>query len=239
MPNKFENFSNQHLAAVGFFVLFTFIFIWFGKNSDEKRKWQIGLAISFLGFAVMITDLGYRLVTGIFDIKKDLPFFLCDVVVLILPLVISLRNRKWLGILYFWAVAGTLQALITPELDHGFPTFEYFRYFIMHAGIVSAVVYCIVVVDIKITWRDFVHAILYAQVYLIAVFIINLLLDTNYSYTMAKPRTTTLMDILGPWPWYILTAELLMIVLFLALMIPFILKKKKQLQKVIISKMLK
>jgi len=223
MPNRFETFSIHHFAALFVFAMFTMLAVWFGLNSDEKRKLWIGFGIATIAFAFMLIDSIYRLVTGKYDVLKDLPFFLCDFVVIILPWVILKQQRKWIGILYFWVVAGTLQALLTPELAEGFPEFEFFRYFIMHGGIVTAVVYYIIVFKIKIRWKDFWNAILYVQFYLIGVHIINVILRSNYSYTMAKPTSQTILDYMGPWPWYILFGEFLMIALFLLLKIPYIL----------------
>lgn len=222
MDPIFESFSLQHFYALIVFALITIMAIWFGWKSNDRTKQQIGFIIAFIAFSIMVFDLIYRLATKTLDILGDLPLFLCDLVVCILPIVIWKRNRKWLGILYFWAVAGTLQALITPELKSGFPSFEYFRYFIMHAGIVSAVVYCIVVWKINITWRDFLNAILYAQFYIIGIHIINIFLESNYSYTMRKPESVTILNFMGDWPWYILVAEIVMIILFLVLMLPFV-----------------
>ncbi len=231
MYPEFETFSLQHFSALILFALFTFLAIWFGWNSSDKTKKWIGLSIALIALFIMVFDSVYRLLTGQFDILDDLPLFLCDIVVILLPFIILKENRKWLGILYFWAVAGTLQALITPELEEGFPRFEFFRYFIMHAGIVSAVIYCIVVWRIKINWKDFLHAIVFAQVYIVSVHLINLLLQSNYSYTVRKPEDPTILDLLGEWPWYIFWGEILMIALFLLLIIPFLFKSRFSSQK--------
>ena len=69
-------------------------------------------------------------------------------------------------------------------------------------------------------------AILYAQGYLLVVHVFNILLKSNYSYTMSKPESATILDLMGPWPWYIFFADLVMGVLFLLLMLPFIIGKK-------------
>lgn len=222
MYPEFETFSLQHYSALLVFALFTFLATWFGWNSSDKTKKWIGLSIACMALFIMFFDAINRLITGRFDIRDDLPLFLCDVVVMVLPFIILTENRKWLGILYFWAVAGTLQALITPELEEGYPRFEFFRYFIMHAGIVSAVIYCMVVWKIKINWKDLLNAIVVAQIYIISVHLINLLLESNYSYTVRKPDDPTVLDLMGDWPWYILWGEILMIVLFLILLIPFL-----------------
>ena len=228
MDPVFEAFSVQHFSVLLLFAVFTAFVIYLGKISNERTKTHIGFSISFLALSVMVIDLVYRLLTGIFDILNDLPLFLCDLVVCILPFVILQKSRKWLGILYFWAIAGTLQALITPELKQGFPAFEFFRYFIMHAGIVTAVLYAIIVWKIRIGWRDFYLAIVYAQIYLVCIHIINVILSSNYSYTMQKPEGRTILDLMGAWPWYLLWAEGLMIALFCLLMVPFLFAKSAE-----------
>ncbi len=226
MKADFEPFSIQHFSVLIIFALFTLLIIWFGLNSNILMKKWIGFGISLVASAIMVFDSIYRLVTHTFDVLADLPFFLCDVVVLVLPFAIWTENRKWLGIFYFWALAGTLQALITPELEDGFPGFNFFRYFIMHAGIVTAVIYFIVVWKIKISWQDFWNAILFAQLYIIGIHIINIVLRSNYSYTMRKPESATILDFMGAWPWYLLFGELVMIILFLLLMLPFAGKRR-------------
>src|SRR4030095_11044162 len=172
-----------------------------------------------------------RYFTGTLDILVDLPFFLCDLVALLLPVIIFQQNRKWLGIIYFWALAGTMQALITPDLKSNFLSFDFFRYFIMHGGIVSAIIYCIIVWKIKITWRDLWNAVLYVQFYIIGVHLVNLVLRSNYSYTMAKPANPTILDLLGVWPWYLFWAEILTMVLFVLLLLPFLISKNKKEEK--------
>ena len=51
-------------------------------------------------------------------------------------------------------------------------------------------------------------------------------MGTNYSYTMAKPDGTSVLDLFGGWPWYILGGELIMMVLFTLLMMPFAFKQR-------------
>jgi uncharacterized membrane protein YwaF len=47
-------------------------------------------------------------------------------------------------LIYFWGLAGTLQAVITPDLAVGFPHPMFFEYVVGHLGIVLAAVFLVV-----------------------------------------------------------------------------------------------
>lgn len=224
MNTGFETFSIEHIFILIVCALITYGLIKWGLASEEPQKSDIGLVIAGLTFSALIIEAIVKLYEGNYDVRSDLPFFMCDVVAMFLPFVMLYQKRKWLGIFYFWALAGTIQALITPDLEAGFPSFHFFRYFISHAGIIAAIVYAVVVNKIKIGWQDFLQAIMYAQVYLVAVHILNQLMGSNYAYTMQKPPGDSMLNLMGPWPWYILAGELVMVLLFLILMIPFLFK---------------
>ena len=228
MGSGFETFSQQHYSALLVIGLLAILLIRLGQRSDEPLKSDIGLYLAGVTCATVILDSFVKLFFGTYDYLVDLPFFLCDFVAVLLPFIIAFKNRKWIGILYFWALAGTFQAMVTPDLIDGFPSFHFFRYFIGHAGIIITIIYTVVIDRIRITWHDFVNAIIYAQIYLVVVHVINYFLGSNYSYTMQKPAGASILDLLGRWPWYNFFGELLMIFLFLLLMIPFM---GKQIEK--------
>lgn len=223
MGSGFESFSLQHLTTLLALGMITYATISRGRRLDEPAKSNLGLVIAGLTFSTLIIEALFKLADGTFSRYTDLPFYLCDLVVVMLPFVIYSQNRKWIGILYFWALAGTMQALITPDLESGFPSFDFFRYFIGHAGIIAAVLYTVVVYRVRIGWQDFLNAIIYAQAYLVGVHMLNQVIGSNYGYTMGKPPGPSVLDLMGPWPWYLLWGEILMIILYLLLILPFLL----------------
>ena len=82
--------------------------------------------------------------------------------------------------------------------------------------------------DWKVTIRDFWNAIIVVNAYLLFTGIINYMIGSNYFYTHHKPPPPTLLDVLGPWPWYILAVDGLAVVLFLLAGLPFWVGKKER-----------
>ena len=62
------------------------------------------------------------------------------------------------------------------------------------------------------------------------IFIFNLLIGSNYLFIAHKPETASLMDVLPPWPVYIVFVELIGIGVSLLLYAPYLwsdLRKKQ------------
>jgi hypothetical integral membrane protein (TIGR02206 family) len=222
MERTFHSFSPAHFAILGAFALITLVLIRLGKRRMPVIRYRMALVLACITFFSLVAEAIVLIAERDYDVITDLPLNLCDLITLMLPFVIFTRNRTWVGILYFWALAGTLQALITPDIDRDFPSFHFFRYFIMHCGIVMTVLFFVINWKINIRWRDWVNAVMLAQVYLVLIHVYNLITNSNYSYTVRKPEGKTILDAFGEWPWYILGGELIMMVLFALLMLPYL-----------------
>src|SRR5437660_9484513 len=70
---------------------------------------------------------------------QPLPLQLCDVAIFVAAAALWTRNQLLVEITYFWGLAGTLQALLTPDLGtQHFPSYPYFQYYVAHGGVVAA-----------------------------------------------------------------------------------------------------
>jgi hypothetical integral membrane protein (TIGR02206 family) len=74
------------------------------------------------------------------------------------------------------------------------------------------------------TWRSIRKVLLGGNLYLLLVGLINWMLGSNYLFIAHKPETASLLDVLGPWPWYILVMEALALVMTLLLYLPYVIK---------------
>jgi hypothetical integral membrane protein (TIGR02206 family) len=150
---------------------------------------------------------------------------LCSLFVFLSALMLVTKSYAIYEYAYFLGIAGAMQALLTPDAGiYGFPHFRFFQVILSHGSIVTAAVYMTVVEGCRPTWRSLRRVAVWGNVYLIGVGILNALLGSNYLFIAHKPETASLLDVLPPWPWYILYMEGLGAVLFMLLYLPFALR---------------
>ncbi len=219
--STFNAFTLPHFIPVVVAGLIGWYWLqWSRRLPKEQQRW-VGFYPSLLLPVLIVLDMVLGTFQGTFDMALDLPLHMCRIVTFLLPIMIYRRDHSMFGVLYFWVLAGTTQAILTPDIQLGFPSYEYLRYWILHLGLVLVVVYAIGVYQMVPTWRDLWLAVAWAQIYLIITLPINWLLNANYGYTMEKPPVKSVADYLGEWPWYILSGEVIMLTLFFLLYLPF------------------
>ena len=158
---------------------------------------------------------------------QPLPLQLCDAAVLVAAAALWTRAQLLVEVTYFWALAGTLQALLTPDLPHDFPSYPYFQYYLAHGGTVAAAL--ILVVGLRITPRRWavVRVAAITVAYTALVFVADTLTGADYMFLRGKPDTPSLLDYLGPWPWYLVSAAGVAALLFAVLDAPFRLLERR------------
>ena len=155
------------------------------------------------------------------SLVQSLPLQLCDVAIFVAALALWTRSRLLVEVTYFWGLAGTVQALLTPDLPQHFPSYPYFQYYIAHGGVVAAAL--MLVIGLKLHPRS--SAVLRVGAitvgYAAVVAAVDALTQSNYMYLRTKPPSGSLLDLLGPWPIYIFSAAVVGAVLFALLDAPF------------------
>tara|TARA_R100001377_G_scaffold84046_1_gene66761 strand:- start:106 stop:522 length:417 start_codon:yes stop_codon:yes gene_type:complete len=130
-------------------------------------------------------------------------------------------------ILLFWIISGTLQGVVTPDIAIGFPSLDYFRYWIVHLGLLTIIFYATLVLKMRPTLKSVFKSFLSLQVYAVILVGINYVLDANYSYLNRKPESASALDYFGDWPNYLLVMEAILIPFFLLIYLPFYLTRNR------------
>ena len=227
-PNPFILFGLDHIiGTIVFFGLWIWLPTYSKNNLTKPRQEQLGIVLGLIVMANYLAWVGLEAIAGTFDSKLHLPFHLCRFANLAIPFVMIWKKERLFQVLYFWGMSGMLQGAITPDVTHGFPHFHYFRFFIGHNGMVLVLIYAIVVFDLRPTLKGLWDSFFALNAFLVFATIVNLILDSNYFWICGKPSTASLLDYLGPWPWYILIAEFVALLHYLVAYAPFYIFNKR------------
>jgi hypothetical integral membrane protein (TIGR02206 family) len=212
-----RQFSDAHLAALAVLVAAVVFSIWVPRRHPGRWVTVFARALALLIFAAWIGEYVADVLNGIWAVKYDLPLQLTDVVSLVSIVALWTRRQLAVELVYFWSLTASLQATLTPDLAQTFPSIYYFTYFTYHIGAVTAA--CLLVFGCGIyprpraAWRVFAITLAVAAVAGLG----DLLTGGNYMYLRAKPVHNSLLNVMGPWPWYIASTALLALAMLLVL----------------------
>jgi hypothetical integral membrane protein (TIGR02206 family) len=190
-------------------------------TKDQRRvlRWT-------LAGLLVINEFGWHtwhIVYGIWTVQALLPLNLCNLMVFASAWTLVSKNQAGYEFTYLLGIPAASQVLITPALGpYGFPHVLFFQIFISHGGVVLAALYLTLGEGMRPrSWQSVWRVAGWTMLYALAVFCLNLVLGSNYLFLAYKPPAATLLDFLGPWPWYILGMVVIGLALVTVLYWPF------------------
>lgn len=226
MDGEFRLFGAAHLGVLLAMCGMVVAVVWLGRGADLGGR-RRGICWILAGILIANKLVGLCLSWAHFglSLQTSLPMHLCDWGWACAVVALLGRRRTPYELAYYWGLAGTFQAILTPDLPFGFPHPFFFTFFISHCGLVIAVLFlCLaggMIPRPGSVWRAFG----WLQVYLVVTAVVNWWLGANYGYLCHKPVGASLLDHMGPWPWYLLSAEALALCLFCLLYAPFVIAR--------------
>ena len=182
-----------------------------------------GVRIGFAGIvaAAIVFGMVRDAMRGRLSVWDWVPLNLCDFEIVLAVFALLTRRQVAYELFYFWALSGTLIAMITPEITRGFPSRQFLSFFAFHGAVVVGALF--MTWGLKMRPRAGAHwrAFLWTNVYAAVAAAVNLIFQKNFLYLCEKPRGFSVLDWFGPWPIYIVSAEVLALALFYLLSVPF------------------
>jgi hypothetical integral membrane protein (TIGR02206 family) len=154
---------------------------------------------------------------GDWSAEVNLPLQLTDAVTLVSVVALWRPAPQLVELTYFWALSASLQALITPDLGYDAPDLLYLTYVATHGGAVAAA--CLLVFGERRAPRPgaVARAYVITAAFALCAAVATIATGGNYMFLRRKPARGSLLDVLGPWPLYILAGAALALLLFIAL----------------------
>jgi len=207
----FRLFGLDQLAALAATGAAAFALVRRARRNPAPRVLRFGLAAVLAAAASgWLAFVHARYGLSLWDL---LPLHLCDFLILVAVWALVTLRPLACELLYFWS-AGTLLAMVTPDLGVGFPHPAFVAFFTLHGAVVVSAALVVFGLGRRprpgAAWRAFGATLAYAGV----VALVNLAFGTNFLFLCRKPDEPTLLDAFGPWPAYLGTVALFALGLF-------------------------
>lgn len=220
MSDAFQLFGAAHLCIVTAILLLAGLLVIWARHFPEHARF----IRSGMGTVILVNELiwyAYNIYNGWFRFPDTLPLHLCDLTLWLTIISAFTLNPRCFELSYYFGLAGTSMAILTPDVWAPFPSYPTVQFFLAHGMIVATVLF--------MSWgklcrpqpKSIVRAFIYLNIYTIVIALFNVIFDTNYMYLCQKPSGFSILNYFGPWPLYILISEFLALILFLLLWLPF------------------
>jgi len=204
MPGKFVLFGSSHIVALVLpFVLPPLVALLVRPRehprADKYLRWTLGAAMSanWVGWMLLLHGKGWL------GVDNEFPLNLCDWATAVTVFTLFNPNQRTYELAYFWALAGTLQGMLTPDVQLDYPDIQFLLFFVFHGGIIAAVLYLTFGLGMRPYPRSIPRAIGWTLVYVAVAGTFDWLSGANYGMLRAKPPFPTILTPMPPWPWYI------------------------------------
>lgn len=220
-PVAFQAFGTSHLAVLGITVAMAASLV-AARQAGKSWVRPLELILAWAVAASHFLALYFWRQDGLpLTIDIVLPMHLCNWAGFAVCIALVWKKPLAAELAWFWAMAGTLQGMLTPNQAFDWPHPSFFTFFLLHSGVMIGAFQAVFGLGLKPRPGAWLRGILWTEAYVISAGSVNLLTNSNYAFLCAKPDKASLMDHLGPWPWYLLSFQVLGAAIIILLYLPF------------------
>ena len=236
---EFTNFTVAHFMPIIIVVGIIFLIYHFRNNIRDMKNEKIFRYI--IAFVLIISEMSYywRLIAmpslGPNPIDH-LPISICGWVAIFASYMVIDKSQTLFDISYFWALTGSIFAVITPTvISFTGPTrFRYYQFWAEHLVSYIAIFYMIFVHKMRPNKKSFIKAYIGMVLLAIIAYFANRLIGPGANYLfMARPEDTpSILDILPPdFVLRLFVMASVITLLFILVYLPWYIKDKKAKKK--------
>ena len=205
----------SHIVAVVATFIIGFMMVRFMRSdASETNKKRVRTILGWILIATVFIDIPLiflrwgNTATAWHEFWSiSLPFYLCDAVAIIGAFALFTKNRTLTEITYLWAITGTTQGLITPDLTFDWNAPEYYSFFLQHSGAPIAAITLMWGLKIYPAKGAFKRIVYCSWIYMAITIAVNFLINQNYGFLRAKPDFPSMLDYMGAYPYYLITLQ--------------------------------
>lgn len=221
--DRFTAYGTSHQVVIVLLLAGAVLLVMAGRSHRQQPTGGLigrALAVALLVITVPLQLL--YLTPGYVSLERTLPLQLCDLAWMAAAYALWTHRRWAVSLTYYWGLTLTTQAVLTPDLAAEFPDPVFLLFWAMHLLVVWAAVYLTWGLGLTPDWRSYRTTLLVTAVWAVTMFGFNTAAGTNYGYLNAKPPSASILDLLGPWPWYVLAESVVIVVVWALVTWPWV-----------------
>ena len=210
---EFSSYGPSHWAVLAVFAIGSAVLVYTGRRQTESQARCLGRVLGALTAAVYGAAAVDTLRHPSIDVS--VPLHLTDLATIVAAYALWSRRYWAYALTYYWGLVLSTQALISPiRFGRDFPSFDFVAFWGIHLLVVWAAIYLTWGRGMRPSWRSYRIAVAATVVWAAATLTFNSIAGTDYGFLNRKPATPSLLDVLGPWPIYLLAATVLLLIVW-------------------------
>ncbi len=226
--SEFKLFGLSHIIVI-VIVIGVALLIYRNRKRIGISKYEkhFRVIIALLLIIQSIIYQAWLISTGTWSIETSLPFSICECAAFLCIYMLLTKSKQVFEIVYFAGTVISFLVVLSPALSFNFPHIRFIEFFMEHGLIVIAPLYMAFVHGFRPTWKSPLKTVLVMNCCAPIIIGLNYVTKGNYWFIANLPEQQTILNIFGGYPWYILVAEIVGIMIFYLAYLPFGLTKRK------------
>ena len=209
LAREFSAYGPSHWAVIAVFVIGAGLLVWVGRRQSERQARRLGRILGAVTALIYAAILVYVLTPPTLD---SVPLQLTDLATVVAAYALWSQKHWAYALTYYWGLVLSTQALISPALQSpDFPHYQFLAFWAIHLLVVWAAIYLTWGRGMRPDWHSYRIAVAVSAVWAVVTFTFNSFAGTNYGFINRKPSTASLLDVMGPWPWYVFIGTALIV----------------------------
>lgn len=203
-------YGAAHLSMLALLVVAAIALVLWSRRSAPLRVDRTLRIAGWLLLANAVLWTAWGFMPWAWNLHESLPLHYSDALRFLVPLALITQARWAIVVSWFWGLTSNLQSVLTPDVNYFvWVPLEFAQYWIAHGAGLLAPVVLVWGLGYRPTWRG--YGLAYAVTVAWAALAVagNALTGANYGYLNRAPDGASILDLLGPWPQYLLVEALL------------------------------
>lgn len=217
-------YGRAHLSVLVLLVVAGVLLVRRARRAEPGR---VDRALRLAGWALLANSVAWTawgFMPWAWNLDESLPLHYSDALRFLVPVALITQARWAVVITWYWGLTLNMQSVLTPDVNYFvWVPLEFAEYWIAHGAGVLAPVVLVWGLGYRPTWRG--YGLAYAATVLWAGIAVtgNALTGANYGYLNRAPAGPSILDLLGPWPQYLLIEAVLIAAVWAAMTLPWVL----------------